>query len=213
MLLYAPVLSLIGRVTCAAAKPKADHALAKLDQEPETASAAANRQSSDSAPFLPRIFRLEDRRVLDVSAAFSSATGQLELLLTNAAETAVVSVSAGNITITDSQQQIVDIVVDGAGPAPVNASVVDSIQVVGDAAVGQGLVLESPLALPKGFWVDPSIERAEIEADLTRVDQGPHSDRSFRHLAGRGHHHGRPRHFIRGGRCSWQIRSELLVAT
>lgn len=128
---------------------------------------------TDRAPFLPRIYRLEDRRVLDVSAAFSSATGQLELLLTSAAETAAISVSNGNITITDSQQQNVEIDVDGSDPAPVNASAVDSISVVGDAAAGQGLVLESPLALPKGLFVGASIERAEIKADLTRVDQGP----------------------------------------
>ena len=57
------------------------------------------------SPFLPRIYRLEDRRVLDVSAAFSAATAHLDVLLANSAETATISVVSGNLTVTDSQSR------------------------------------------------------------------------------------------------------------
>src|SRR5688572_21165410 len=112
---------------------------------PSRRSGPRREKPAHLCPFLPRIYRLEERRVLDISAAFSTATGHLELLLTNSAETAVISVTNGNITIHDSQQQSVAIDVDGAGPATVNASLVDSIQVAGDIAAQQKVVFDSPL--------------------------------------------------------------------
>ncbi|MGE0761545.1 MAG: hypothetical protein AB7O38_31315, partial [Pirellulaceae bacterium] len=122
--------------------------------------------------YQPRIRRLEERRVLDVSAAFTSATGQLDILISNSADTATLSVANGQVVVTDSQNQAVPIDVDGGGPASVNASHVNRIDARGDAAAGQIFQLDSPLLLPTGLTVASSIERAELNGAITQVSGG-----------------------------------------
>lgn len=137
------------------------------------------------APFLPRIYRLEDRRVLDVTAAFSSVTGQLDIVLANSAETASIEVVSGNLSITDSQNNQVPISVDGNPSTAINASSVDAIHVSGDAAPGQAIEVESALALPKGLVVEASIEQTTLLADLFRIDQGSvQIDSALTHIGG-----------------------------
>lgn len=123
-------------------------------------------------PYQPVIRRLEDRRVLDVSAAFTSATGQLDILLANTADTANVSVSGGNIVVTDRQNQSVAVDVDGQGPGTVSASDIDAVRVAGDAVPDQAVVFHNPLPLPKGVSIEQTVERAEIRGDITRVSAG-----------------------------------------
>lgn len=113
--------------------------------------------------------KLEERRVLDVSAAFMSATGELELEVTNTADIATLSNSNGDVEIADANDSPVGIDVDGSGPGQIRMSDVRSIVVRGDAASSQEFVLDTPLAPRDGIRVENTIESAVINNPITRV--------------------------------------------
>ncbi|MBP88656.1 MAG: hypothetical protein CMJ64_18400 [Planctomycetaceae bacterium] len=116
--------------------------------------------------------KLEERRVLDVSAAFLSATGELEVEITNTEDIATLSNDNGDVSIEDSGNNAIDIEIDGGGPSQVRMSDVRSIVVRGDATPNQRFILDTPIVLRDGFRVEDSIELASVNESITRVDNG-----------------------------------------
>ena len=76
--------------------------------------------------------RLEERRVLDASAVFASGALGLQL---NDAESVTIGAQNGNLVVTDSNQDVVDIKDQSGSTVTVGISDVDSLKVTGDAAV------------------------------------------------------------------------------
>ncbi|MDA1051130.1 MAG: hypothetical protein O3C40_11715 [Planctomycetota bacterium] len=110
------------------------------------------------APVRLSLRKLEERRVLDVSAAFMTATGVLELEITNTSDVAALQDSGGNVSIKDAGNNVVDVDVNGGGPGTVALSDVRSIVVRGDAVADQQVVFGTPLSLADGLQVEDSIE-------------------------------------------------------
>lgn len=112
--------------------------------------------------------RLEERRVLDVSAAFLTGTGELELSITDTADIATITNDRGSVSITDADGDEVEINVDG-DPGNVRLSSVQSIVVRGDPASDQQVVFDVPLAPRNGVEINGEIESAVINEPITRV--------------------------------------------
>lgn len=121
------------------------------------------------APVRLSLRKLEERRVLDVSAAFMTGTGVLELDVTNTSDVATLQESGGDISIRDAGNNSIDIEVDGGTPMSVALSDVKRIVVHGDGAAGQEVVIDTPLAPMDGVFVDSSIELTVINDPITRV--------------------------------------------
>lgn len=109
------------------------------------------------APVRLSLRKLEERRVLDVSAAFMTGTGVLELDVTDASEIATLQDSGGNVSIRDSTNASVDIISGGA-PTTVAWSDVKEIVVRGDAATDQRVVFDTQLTLVGRLEVGGEIE-------------------------------------------------------
>jgi len=110
------------------------------------------------APVRLSLRKLEERRVLDVSAAFMTATGVLELDITDASEVATIQDSGGDVSIRDNSNTSIDVEVDGGGPMPIAWSDVKEIVVRGDAAVDQQVVFDTSLSLTGSLTVENSVE-------------------------------------------------------
>jgi len=102
------------------------------------------------APVRLSLRRLEERRVLDVSAAFVTGTGVLELDITNTSDVATVQDSGGNVSIKDSGN-------NNVAPS-VTWNEVRRIVVTGDGVGSQQVVFDMALSLPDGLEVKDSIE-------------------------------------------------------
>lgn len=116
--------------------------------------------------------RLEDRRVLDVSASFMTGTGVLELDLANAGELATISNDNGDISVRDGNGNAVAIDVDGNGPGSVQVSSVQRLVARGDATADQGLVLATALTPSNGIHIESSVETATIQQPISQVSTG-----------------------------------------
>ena len=116
--------------------------------------------------------RLEGRRVLDVSAAFMSATGILNLQLSGDAETATISAQDGKLVVTKANQDVVEIQDENSMPTSVGLSELRFLGVTGDAAADQSVHINVALAPFDGVLIDSSIETVVINRDITRVSNG-----------------------------------------
>ena len=118
--------------------------------------------------------KLEERRVLDVSAAFMTDLGLLEVDITNTEDIATLTNDNGDIAISDAGNNAIDIDIDGGGPSEAGISISDvrSIVVRGDTAPNQRFTLDTPMVLRDGLQVANSIELASINETITRVDNG-----------------------------------------
>ena len=112
------------------------------------------------------IRRLEDRRVLDASAAFWTATGQLEVQLAGSGDQVAVQSDQGQLVLTDQQNQPISISVDGGAAGPVAVDDVQSLLVRGTADDQQGVALLTDLQAPGGLRIDDSVEFTILAADL-----------------------------------------------
>ena len=113
--------------------------------------------------------RLEDRRVLDVSAAFWTATGQLDLQLSASGDQVTMESDQGQLTLSDQHAQPISIRVDGgAGGAggAVAVGAVRSVFVRGTSDPQQGLALRTDLQLTTGLHVDANMEFTVLAANL-----------------------------------------------
>jgi len=115
------------------------------------------------------IRRLEERRVLDVSAAFLTATGELQVDITGASEVATIASDGGNLLITDATGNQTGIAVDGGGQGTVGVNSLRSVIVRGDAGTNQGVVWATPLTLAKGLRVESTIESATFSSPIHGV--------------------------------------------
>lgn len=118
------------------------------------------------APVRLSLRKLEERRVLDVSAAFMTATGILELDVTNTSDVATLRDSGGDVSIKDAGNNNIDVNVDGGGPATVALSDVRSIVVRGDAAADQVVVFDTPLSLTNGLQVENTVETTVLASSV-----------------------------------------------
>lgn len=112
--------------------------------------------------------KLEERRVLDVSAAFITELGLLEIEVSNTEDTASLSNENGAVAIADANDAPIAIEVDG-GPGEVQLSAVRRVVVRGDAASDQQFILNTPLNPRDGVQVENTIEAATINDSITRV--------------------------------------------
>ncbi|MEO8494498.1 MAG: hypothetical protein ABI614_05485, partial [Planctomycetota bacterium] len=126
------------------------------------------------APVRLTLRRLEERRVLDVSAAFMTGTGVLELNITNTSDVATVQDSGGYVSIRDAGNNNIDIDGDNGEPMQVAWSAVNEIVVRGDstvdqqgAAVLQQVVFDTQLSLTGSLEVDSEIESTVLAASIT----------------------------------------------
>lgn len=119
------------------------------------------------APVRLTLRKLEERRVLDVSAAFMTATGVLELDVTNTSDIATFQDAAGDVSIRDGGNNNVDVDVDGGGPGTVALSDVKRVVVRGDAATDQEVVFDTPLSLADGLRVESEIESTVLIGSIT----------------------------------------------
>ncbi|MCB9872992.1 MAG: hypothetical protein H6821_02335, partial [Planctomycetaceae bacterium] len=118
------------------------------------------------APVRLSLRKLEERRVLDVSAAFMTGTGILELDITNTSDVATLQDSGGNVSIRDSANNVVDI--NGPGAPPIAWTDVKRIVVKGDGAAEQKVVFDTPpLLLAEGLAVDSEIEVSVLTSSIT----------------------------------------------
>jgi hypothetical protein len=116
--------------------------------------------------------RLEDRRVLDVSAAFWTATGQLDLQLSAAGDQVTMESDQGQLTLSDQHEQPISIRVDGGAGGAVAVGDVRSVFVRGTSDPQQGLTLRTDLQLTTGLHVDANVEFTVLAADLETAGGG-----------------------------------------
>ncbi len=119
------------------------------------------------APVRLSLRKLEERRVLDVSAAFLTGTGVLEIDVTAASDVATLQDAGNNVSIRDAGNNSIDVDVDGGGPLPVAWSDVKEIVVRGDAASGQRVVFDTQLALSGRLEVQNTIESTVLTDSIT----------------------------------------------
>ncbi len=114
------------------------------------------------------IRRLEERRVLDVSAAFLAATGELQIDLTGV-DTATVAAENGDITVTDQHDNAVPIDLGQATSGAVRLSDVEAVRVGGDGAPDQTIVFDTFLIPSNGLTISEDIETATLNDSVTSV--------------------------------------------
>ncbi|HUG68428.1 MAG TPA: hypothetical protein VMM76_11815, partial [Pirellulaceae bacterium] len=119
------------------------------------------------APVRLSLRKLEERRVLDVSAAFMS--GVLEVEITNTSDVATLQDSGGNVSIRDAGNNNID--VNGSGSPPIAWSDVQEVRVRGDAATDQVVVFDTQLSLDAGLQVEDTIE-STVLADSVNSGAG-----------------------------------------
>ena len=114
--------------------------------------------------------KLEERRVLDVSAALID--GVLEIQLSNTEDIATLSSSSsGDLSIADGEGNTIGIDGGSGQPGQVNKSEVDAVLVRGDNISNQRFSLETPFENLNDFRVLDSIESASINESIA-VDNG-----------------------------------------
>jgi hypothetical protein len=107
-----------------------------------------------------------------VSAAFLTATGELQIAI-NDTDTATIGSNDGDIVITDQNGAAVPINIDRADKQTVNRSDIRALQVRGDAAPDQAIILDTFLVPSNGLTIDAEIEKATINESVTFVtDKG-----------------------------------------
>jgi len=115
------------------------------------------------------ILRLENRRVLDVTASFITATGQLEVQLGAAGDEAMVnSDTNGDLAITDQNGLSIFINPIGGGPAgPIAVDQVRGVNVAGTPATDQSVRFKTDLlSLSSGLTVQSDVEVTTLASDL-----------------------------------------------
>ncbi|MBI2480833.1 MAG: hypothetical protein HYV60_20065, partial [Planctomycetia bacterium] len=117
------------------------------------------------APVRLSLRKLEERRVLDVSAAFMTGTGVLEVDITNTSDVATLQDSSGNVSIRDAGNNNID--VNGSGAPPVAWSDVKEVVVRGDAVLDQQVAFNTALALTGRLDVQSSIESTILADSIT----------------------------------------------